>query len=620
MSMRKILSRLATIALILVVMLSFSACSLFAVDLDKKYSPDTMVATAANDDLAVSRQELYYGYLEWGYQYASQMSQNDLLEYITSALLNNKILEKKSREQFGDLRDAETALALKQAYESLDRTIRSYVYEALDMDDTEDNTDDSNGDTAVDQPYNPSILVDEENGTRIYTMDLSSYADTDGLGTLALADYEYYVPAIPGVASQKNAKQAISKMIRNLQTFESGFTKLKAPERDYLMPDHEYFKFLSNDEKAVLNREIDRMVRSNKTSIMANRLNTAYNLGFTTLSGADAVQAWDDYLNRGQDFTAWADKINGYAHGADLETMPAYFGCGRAVATNIADNAIKYYIEKTANAINSQKNFPDTDMESTLMSSGLADVYYVPNDIANNLFTVSHILIGFTDEQKTEYKRITAEAERNSAYNEQNELNDLYRQTTSNGVSADNVLIEVQTALNKAGSLTEKYKIFRELINKYNSDPGMQNLDQLNSSTQKPQYEYLMSGTPENNNMVEAFTNASVELFDNGVKGAISGLVWTEYGAHIIMYTRDIADFIYTGVSGMENSLIEYLKINYADTLFATLTSYGNRTCFDTLVDSYFTRSYSNYRYFILNDYKNEHQITIVNSEFKDFF
>ena len=618
--MRKILTRLATLVLLLVVMVSFSACSLFTVNLDKKYSSNVMVATTENDDLSISRQELYYGYLEWGYQYANQMETNELLEYLTSALLNNKILEKKSLTQFGDLRESEQALALKQAYQSLDNTIRTYVYEALNLDDEEDTKDEENTEDEVDKPYEPSILVSWENGERVFTMDLSGYADNDSVGTLSLSDYEFYVPTVPGVASQKNVKQAISKVVRNLQTLENGFTELKTPERDYLSADSIYFKHLTKSEKAVLNREIERMSRTNRTSITAGRLNTAYNLGFFTLDGEDAKIAWDDYLTRSQNFDEWANKINGNRDvNQTQDSLPAYFGCGRAIATNIANEAIEYYITKVSNAINGQKNFPNNDLESSVMSSGLADLYYLPNDVANNLYTVSHILVGFTDEQKTEYERIKKEAEQNSSYNKQNDLNELYAQTMSNGVSAYNILIELQTALNNADTLEEKYDIFRSYINKYNTDPGMQNLDQLNSSTSKPQYEYLMSSDAAKSQMVEAFTNASIELFENGVKGEISDLVWTDYGAHIIMYTRDVADFVFTGVTGLENSSIELLKMNYADTLFATLTSYGNRTAFDTLVDTYFTRNYNNYQTLMINDYRDEHKVTIVNSEFKDF-
>lgn len=618
MSMHKILTRLATFVLILVVMIGFSACSLFAVDLDKKYSPNIMVATTEKDSLSISRQELYYGYLEWGHQYAGQMETTALLEYITTALMNNKILEKKSIAQFGDLREAEIALARKQVFQSLDDTLRSYIYEALNIEDeAEDTADDE--ETTADQPYQPSILVATENGERVYMMDLTSYADDDGVGLLQLSDYQTYTPTVPGVASQKNVRQAISKIVRSLQTLENGFTDLQVPETNFIDRTNVYFSHLSKDECAVLNREIERMFRANQTSILANRLSVAYNLGFFTLDGEDAKIAWNEYLARSKDFTTWSNRINGVQDANDAGTMPKYFGCGRTIATNIANEAIAYYVEKTTNAINNQKNFPDTDLETTVTSSGLADVYYLPSDVANNLYTVSHILVGFTDEQKTEYERIKDEASKNSSYNKQNDLNELYAETASDGVSAYDILLELQAELDGADTLQQKYDIFHTYIKKYNTDPGMQNLDQLDSSTNKPKYEYLMSSDAEKSQMVAEFTQASIDLFEAGVKGAITDLVWTEYGAHIIMYTRDVADFIYTGVAGLENTSVELLKTNYADTLFASLTAYGNRTLFDTLVDSYFKRDYSNYQTMLLNDYRSEHQITIIDSEFKDF-
>ncbi len=619
--MRKVWTRIATFALILVVTISFSACSLFTVNLDKKYSTDIMVKTAANDDLSVSRRELYYGYLEWGYQYAQYYDSTEkLLDYIADALLNNKILEKISVERFGAIREVEEALALKRAYQSLDSSIRSAVYEALNLEDkqdTDNQTDEDQTETAdVDQPYKPSILVGYENGERIYTMDLSSYADEDGNGMLSLKDYQYYVPATIGVASTKNIRDAISQIVRNLKSLESGFTKLQAPERDYLMPENDYFRYLSQDDRAVLNREIDRMVNSNKTSILGERISTAYNLGFTDLSGNDAVVAWDAYLNRGRNFADWCDAVN--ANRETAGNVPAYYGCGRIVATNIAEKAINYYKSNVGNAIKQQQLFPDSGLESTLMSSGLTDVYYIPQDVANNLFTVSHILIGFTDEQKDTVKQIQEEAEQNPSY--QNNLDSIYAETQSNGVSAYDVLIELQTALDKADNLQEKYQIFREFINKYNTDPGMQNLEQLDSNS-KPKTEYLMSSNKDNNTMVESFTEASLALFDEGIKGEISGLVWSEYGAHIIMYTRDVSDFIFTGVKGLEQSSISLLETDYADTLFATLTSYGKRTLFDTIVDAYYyPRDYSAYRTSKINEYRNQHAITTYDNELKKFF
>lgn len=623
--MRKIGTRLATIVLLLVVAVSFSACSLFTTDLDKKYNADSKVLTIANADLSVSRQELYHAYSQWGYQYASSFKSTDeLLKYISEGLLNDKIMEQRSLEQFGALRDAEEALALKQAYASMDQTIRAYVYEALNLEDKdEDSENTTDEDKEVDKPYTPSINVNEDNGDRVYTLNLTSHADEDGVGALQSKDYAYYIPQSVGVASLKNMRQAISKIVRNLQAIESGFTKLKTPERDYLQatdeaePKSDYFKYLTKTERTVLNREIDRMVKANRTSILVNRLNTAYDLGFFTLKidNQDQLaqayqQAWNEYLERGTGtrFDTWCEMINGIDTGKRAE-KPSYYGCGKDIATNRAHKAIEKYRYTVDNAIVQQSNFPKDDLEANLVSSGLADVYYIPQDVANNLFTVSHILVGFTDEQQTEYKRIQDEAVKNPSYNAQNDLNKLYVATMSDGVSADKIYGEVKTALEKVSSEQEKYRIFREYINKYNTDPGMQNLDQLSSSS-KPQYEYLMSTTEANNKMVAEFTKASLALKDAKVKGAISQIVWSEYGAHIIMYTRDVSDFIFTAVAGTEKE--------YNDKLFATLTSYGKRTMFDVLVDND-SRDYSEFREKKLNEYKQEHTVTFVTSEFKDF-
>ncbi len=626
MFMRKICTRLASIFLILIVAVSFSACSLFTTDLDKKYSATVKVMTMANSDLSVSRQELYHAYIQWGYQYASYFENSeDLLEYIAESLLNDKILEQYSVEQFGELRASENALALKQAYQSLDQTLRSYIYEAMEMEDNS-SQEESDEKDEVDKPYTPSIFVTaNESGERIYTLNLSSYEDLDQNGVLRETDFACYIPNIPGVALSSNGnskyiRQSISKIVRNLQTFENGFTKLKKAENDYLKTadgeSSEYFKYLTSTERDVLNREIDRMVKLNRTSILVNRLNTAYNLGFFTLAIKDPAQlsaayknAWDEYLTRSEDFEAWCNKINGIKD--DNAAQPAYFGCGRDIATNIAKEVIYNYQTKLSNAIANNQGFPNSDLEKTIMQSGLADVYYIPQAAANNLFTVSHILIGFTDEQKSLYQHIQTEAEKNPSYNAENDLNDLYANTASNGVSASKIWGEVKTALDRTDSLQEKYHIFREYINQYNSDPGMQNLEQLDSNS-KPQHEYLMSKNAENNNMVETFTEASIDLFNDETPGAISNLVWSEYGAHIIMYTRNVSDFIYTSLGDV--------KQNYEKTLFATLTSYGQRTMFDTMVDSYGSRSYSDYRNAKLKEYKHENQVTLVQSELKSFF
>ena len=612
--MRKQWAKVFAAVLLFVVMISFTACSLFTDDLDHRYSATIMVATAADSNISVSRKELYDVYREWGYQYAGQLDEAELLEYLTEYVLNNKILRQYSQEKFGNLRDSEAALARKNAYASLDSVWRQYVYEAMGLDDPEKNANDTASDAVTYQPYTKSILVERNVpelissndgaepvwGKRdVFTLNLESYRDDAEV--LALADYQVYTPAIPGVATDKAAGQALAKIIRNLQNAENGFTKLAKP-KNYLNLDNKYLKALSTAERDTLNRELERIIESNTLSLMVGRLSTAYNLGLINLTGKEAVAAWDAYLNRGVE--TW-DETTGTAKNFDTWAASINANIGQTVATTRANNAINYYLEQVRNAMNSYVYQGDEDIESSILSGSLDNLYYVPHAVAQNLFTVSHILIGFTDEQKAQYTKIMDEADKNPSYNPQVDLNALYAATTSNGKSVYDIYNEVSSTLRNISNLQDRYTTFRDFIYQYNTDPGMQN----------PSYEYLMSVNTDNNIMVPEFTEASIALKNNtngkGGKGAISGLVWTEHGAHIIMYTRDLAEFVWTGDASMLDSA-------YGDTLFATMTAYGNQTRFDTVAEK-FTRSYSNYQAHILADFKSTHTITITQSEFKKF-
>ncbi len=623
--MRKHVAKFFAVALLFVVMLSFTACSLFTDDLDYRYSADIMVASAANTNISVSRKELYDVYREWGYQYANQMAETELLEYLTEYVLNNKILRQISQEKYGALRDSELALARKNAYATLDSVWRQYVYEILGQDDPASAEDTATDDAVTYTPYTKSILVErnvvttvppEQEGTDpvmvkrdVYTLNLDAYRDDAEV--LRANDYSVYTPNVAGVANDKVAKQALAKIVRNLQNLENGFTKLTKPTTNYLDLTNKYLAALSSAERDTLNRELARIIENNCLSIMASRISTAYNLGLINLTGENAVQAWDAYLQRGNDFDAWARKIN-YGITADdpdynaaTDAWALDNAVGQSVATKRANDATAYYLDQVRDAMNQYTYQGDDDLESTILNGKLESLYYAPHDVAENLFTVSHILIGFTDEQKASYTKITTEGTKNPSYLTQNKLNELYAATTSNGKTAYQIYAEVKSTLMNINNLNDRYTTFRDFIYQYNTDPGMQN----------PTCEYVMSVNSDKNIMVPEFTAASIALKENtdgrGGKGAISGLVWTEHGAHIIMYTRDLAELVWTGDATMLDSY-------YADTLFATMTAYGNQTRFDTMAEK-FTRSYSNYQAHLLADFKSEHTITITQSEFKNF-
>ena len=104
-----------------------------------------------------------------------------------------------------------------------------------------------------------------------------------------------------------------------------------------------------------------------------------------------------------------------------------------------------------------------------------------------------------------------------------------------------------------------------------------------------PEFEYVIGidrreivdgervGPDTMSGMVPEFTDASRALRATNRPGEMSGLVWSQFGAHIIMYTRNVSDFIFS-------NHISLLEQEYHNFLFATQTSYGNQTFFDSIV------------------------------------
>jgi hypothetical protein len=333
---------------------------------------------------------------------------------------------------------------------------------------------------------------------------------------------------------------------------------------------------LDNEDLQILNREILRLVTNQEKNLLTGRLEYCYQLDIKDYKD---FKLYSDRAKNPEEFQKFTAKV------------------GTEIATGIAMNAIEQYKAQIRQAIINYNENPPEDMEKNLVASGgLADVYYVPQSIAKNLFNVSHILVGFTDEQKAQYTSINANTD--PSFNKEAALEALYGATKSGGQTVYQIYDEIIGSVNAQTNINDKYTTFRDLIYKYNTDTGMQN----------PAYEYVMTLNEDKNTMIQAFTEASIALKKAGVKGAVSGIVWGEYGAHIIMYTRDIADFIYTNST-------ELIGTYFDDTLFAPQTSYGNKTIFDVLIENNLKRSFTNYEAQAIKDYKTKLQKKLVNDK-----
>ena len=160
-------------------------------------------------------------------------------------------------------------------------------------------------------------------------------------------------------------------------------------------------------------------------------------------------------------------------------------------------------------------------------------------------------------------------------------------------VSASKVLSDLKLELASKSTNEEKTEVFRDYMYKYNEDPGTQNAE----------YAYVIG--KETSKMVESFTDASRELNNAGQFGAVSELVPSEYGVHIVFYAGQVKNlFTINDVSTFSLSEQDILKLTDAK-----LNVLNNKTVFDKVFELLSDDNYSIFENMNLNVLKSNLKI-----------
>ena len=238
------------------------------------------------------------------------------------------------------------------------------------------------------------------------------------------------------------------------------------------------------------------------------------------------------------------------------------------------------------------------------MLSSFKDVNYVVDD---NYFFVSHILMKYNEEQQAEYDNLKSEYDKGyiskGVYNERlttlvAEIEATVRDSEGKiiedqNVSASKVLSDLKLELASKSTNEEKTEVFRDYMYKYNEDPGTQNAE----------YAYVIG--KETSKMVESFTDASRELNNAGQFGAVSELVPSEYGVHIVFYAGQVKNlFTINDVSTFSLSEQDILKLTDAK-----LNVLNNKTVFDKVFELLSDDNYSIFENMNLNVLKSNLKI-----------
>ena len=567
----------------LVCMSLLAGCSIVEADYDKYYSQVvSVVVSKENENIKaeITKRDLINAYQSYGYSYEQYYgkTRSEAIDMTLELLQGRKVTLLTAEDEFGiseegryGLSEKEQTYLYQQVVDSLNSNLNVYYDDIVGTSDEEENEDikfegytktaklvSNNGQYAIEK------LATSEDPLASFTyQSAKNYFDSDDYA-LIYSNFRDFV-----LSANQDYKDALKEYTRQLKISEYGLG-------------------LPQDMPSLFDREIKRLY----TVAYENYLLQKYSYSNSNLNEISSVSV-SDILNR--------------------------------YSSLVRSSYTQYVIEQ-------DESYDDN------MQKSINDIYYYRTDSdATKFFTVANILFMFDEDQQAKYKALTASNTNdggmgNAEYQQKldklyasikpvvrvyNEELDIYEEVESDKTVAD-VCKEIYQALYNAqinGSVNEIGDVINDFIYKYNEDTGMFNA----------QSNYVIGIDSEGevvSNFVESFNTAWVELYDGG-KGKFGdsvltgnsndfaeGLVRSEYGLHLIIYTG-ACENLFDSLSVSDEQAIEKLSNTRINPLL-------DKTYFDVLYDEIYQDNYSNYESINLEYLKENYNITIYKGRYSD--
>lgn len=541
-----------------------SGCTLFERDLSKYYNQTVVdIQYADGKSVKINKKEFLIAFNNYGAQYVSNGYSYDFaVEATLTALINQKVLIEDSKDKI-TFTNLERNTMWKDTYKSLFTNLQEYIdeikeeWEITIAEETEEEDSTSTKYT----PYSPEAEVVYENGHYVIKV-VSTTKEDDDVALICTSDKLEDI-----VDSLYNAVYAKTAQNNDMTDYQKQTARVyqEAIKRyiNFLKTTEEGLK-LSTDNAEVFKREIERI----------------YNIKYEST----VISKMKEYISYQTDLSqiTTADVLN-YYKSMVLESM------------------VSYQVDDSGYDNDMLKNF--------------SDVNYFTN---TDYFYVSHILLQYNnDEQKNKYTELSTllkdEEISKTVYDQEiqllaNEIIATEKDSDGNVVKDSNkkagqVLTELQDALAICTTSTQKDQVFKEFLYRYGQDTGTNNAE----------YMYVMN-TEGESGMVAAFEDASRELDTDGTYGAITGLVVSEYGVHIIYYggrVQNTFEFANADDVKFEESDIKIMT----ETL---LSPFNNKTLFDKVYESIVIAERSSNQIMYLNTLKSDLKIIKYTDAYKE--
>lgn len=537
--------RFKVLSLLLIACMTFmlAGCNLFPQN-NAHYLNQNVITLEYNDGttINITRQEFLTAYNNYGAELMNSNGQTEAQakESTINALINREVLLKKAKEDdsISDLLKQKRKELCYETYQALISNARDYesaIREDWEIDEPDTMAEETKEGTVYKKyEKQATVVFDEE--TQSYRIKKVESNDT------VLFDEEIQI----------NTSGTIEEALADVKT---AFYKATKENTADTFASEEYRRYLASL------RSTQKLMGTNYSDdqLVANEIKRIY----------DNLEE-NEYLTQYQEQKQFND---GYSNITVLQVLNKYkamMSTSKFIYDNNADTYKSDILEKFEN------------------------VNYVVDD---EYFHVAHILIKFSDEQQKRFDELDklsnngvggvvsagyVAQEKQKLYNSirgsirDSETGEITEEDT---ISVNAILAEIETALKSASTNEQKDNAFRELMYKYNEDDGIMNAN----------YAYVVG--ENESKMVENFTKASRELNTNGTYGAVSGLVQTEYGVHIVYYMgkcENVFEFAQDGSLTFTES--DVLKLEEKK-----LNNLNNKTLFDLVYESLVQDKYSEY-------------------------
>ena len=526
-----------------------SGCDLFPRNMSAYLNKSVCTITYENGETEdITTREYINAFNSYGYTLVQNgTSYEDAANQTIDVLVNRYVLlHHATSNNLVTIDDSAEKEILDDVYTSLESNLDTYIDEVRDdWDITAPTSPEENEDAVVYTPYvqQAEVVFDGEN-YKIRLLDTEDDPQTTNFQNIdaVITEFNNYALEDDGTDSARIRKEAYRRFISALKSNEEGLN-------------------LSKDDASVLKRYVEDVYDTTKENYIITQLEEYYQTseGYSTISVRQVLDKYKSLM---------------------LQSKFSY-----------------------------EANSENYD---TAMLENFEDVYYVVDD---NYFFVSNLLVMFDDEtvgsdgltQKERYDNL--ETEYNNGYitygEYQRRAKELAYQVVATKRDSEGNLIEgseigvetllsnLQNALNLESTNEGKAKVFNDYLYAYGEDTGVVNAE----------YPYVI-GT-KTSQMVESFTDAARKLNEDGVFGALSGIVPSEYGAHIIIYLGKVENlFTISDVSTF--NLIESDIEKLTETKLSPL---NNKTLFDKIFEQLSEDNYSIFENMNLNVLKNKCKI-----------